>query len=180
MIALPGLTLATGHPEIAKSILAEFANHVDQGMLPNRFPDAGEAPEYNTVDASLWFVEAVRSLLQYTDDYEFVRAQLYDTLTDIMAWHVKGTRYNIHVDTDGLLFSGEPGVQLTWMDAKVGEWVVAPRPGKPVEIQALWYNAVCIMEDIAGRLGDEPARKRYNSMVALTKWSFNRLLWNEK
>src|SRR5437588_7161596 len=113
MIALPGLTLATGRPEIAKSILSQFAKHVDQGMLPNRFPDAGEAPEYNTVDASLWFVEAVRSLLQYTDDYEFVRAQLYDTLTDIMAWHVKGTRYNIHVDTDGLLFSGEPGVQLT-------------------------------------------------------------------
>src|SRR6266568_2325098 len=91
MIALPGLTLVTGHLEIAKSILAEFANHVDQGMLPNRFPDAGETPEYNTVDATLWFFEAVRSLLQYTDDFEFVRAQLYDTLTDIMALHVKGT-----------------------------------------------------------------------------------------
>src|SRR6185369_9597154 len=109
MIALPGLTLATGHAEIAKSILAEFAAHVDQGMLPNRFPDAGETPEYNTVDATLWFFEAVRSLLQYTNDFEFVRNNLYAVLTDIIDWHVKGTRYQIHVDKDGLLYSGEPG-----------------------------------------------------------------------
>src|SRR5213082_283635 len=86
----------------------------------------------------------------------------------------------IKLDSAGLLNSGESGVQLTWMDAKVGDWVVTPRRGKPVEIQALWYNAVCIMEDIAGRLGDESARKLYNSMAAVTKWSFNRLLWNEK
>src|SRR5262249_39953891 len=100
MIALPGLTLATGRPDIAKSILVEFAKHVDQGMLPNRFPDGGEAPEYNTVDATLWFFEAVRALLQNTNDHEFVRESFYDVLTDIIAWHVKGTRYNIHVDTD--------------------------------------------------------------------------------
>ena len=86
------------HAEIAKSILAEFAAHVDQGMLPNRFPDAGETPEYNTVDATLWFFEAVRALLQYTNDFEFVRANLYAVLTDIIDWHVKGTRYRIHVD----------------------------------------------------------------------------------
>ena len=109
MIALPGLTLATGHPEIAKSILAEFAAHVDQGMLPNRFPDAGETPEYNTVDATLWFFEAVRSLLQYTNDFEFVRANLYAVLTDIIDWHVKGTRYQIHVDSDGLLLLRRTG-----------------------------------------------------------------------
>src|SRR6266496_2682204 len=115
MIALPGLTLATGQTEIAKSILSEFALHVDQGMLPNRFPDAGETPEYNTVDATLWFFEAVRALLQYTEDYEFVRENLYAVLNDIIDWHVKGARDNIHVDADGLLFSGEPGVQLTWM-----------------------------------------------------------------
>src|ERR1043166_71600 len=124
MIALPGLTLATGRSDIAKGILIEFASHVDQGMLPNRFPDAGETPEYNTVDATFWFFEAVRSFLQYTDDYEFVKTNLYAALKDIIAWHVKGTRYQIHVDVDGLLFSGEPGVQLTWMDAKVGYWVV--------------------------------------------------------
>ncbi|HVI72378.1 MAG TPA: glycogen debranching enzyme N-terminal domain-containing protein, partial [Pyrinomonadaceae bacterium] len=117
MIALPGLTLVNGRWDIARNILAEFATHVDKGMLPNRFPDAGEAPEYNTVDATLWFFEAVRSFLQYTDDYEFVRTNLYPVLKDIVHWHVKGTRYQIHVDNDGLLFSGEPGVQLTWMDA---------------------------------------------------------------
>src|SRR5207253_6320245 len=100
MIALPGLTLATGRFEIARSILAEFAKHVDQGLLPNRFPDAGETPEYNTVDATLWFFEAVRSLLHYTSDYEFVRQNLYKVLVDIIAWHVKGTLYNIHVDDD--------------------------------------------------------------------------------
>ncbi len=113
MISLPGLTLVNGRWEIARSILAEFAAHVNQGMLPNRFPDAGEAPEYNTVDATLWFCEAVRSYLQYTGDYEFVRTSLYTVLKDIVNWHVKGTRYQIHLDHDGLLFSGEPGVQLT-------------------------------------------------------------------
>src|SRR2546428_7748019 len=112
MIALPGLTLVTGRAEIAKSILAEFARHVDRGMLPNRFPDAGETPEYNTVDATLWFFEAVRALLHYTNDYEFVRLSLYDVLVDIVALHVPGTRDTIHVDSDGLLFSGEAGGAL--------------------------------------------------------------------
>jgi predicted glycogen debranching enzyme len=180
MIALPGLTLTTGHAEIAKSILAEFAAHVDQGMLPNRFPDAGETPEYNTVDATLWFFEAVRSLLQYTNDFEFVRANLYAVLTDIIDWHVKGTRYQIHVDKDGLLFSGEPGVQLTWMDAKVGDWVVTPRTGKAVEIQALWYNALRLMEDLAEKFGDEANQKQYKTMAAFARKSFNEQFWNEQ
>jgi predicted glycogen debranching enzyme len=180
MIALPGLTLPTGRYDVARSILRTFAQHVDQGMLPNRFPDAGETPEYNTVDATLWFFEAVRAYLAYTGDLAFVQQELYGVLTDIISWHVRGTRFGIKVDSAGLLTSGEAGVQLTWMDAKVGDWVVTPRRGKPVEIQALWYNAVCIMEEIAARVGDESARKRYNGMAALTKWSFNRLLWNEK
>ena len=180
MIALPGLTLATGQAEIAQSILSEFALHVDQGMLPNRFPDAGETPEYNTVDATLWFFEAVRALLQHTDDYEFVRTGLYSVLTDIIAWHVKGTRYNIHVDDDGLLFSGEPGVQLTWMDAKVGDWVVTPRHGKPVEIQALWYNALRVMEQLAAKFKDAKAKRNYASMADRARDSFNRSFWNEE
>jgi predicted glycogen debranching enzyme len=180
MIALPGLTLATGHAEIAKSILAEFAAHVDQGMVPNRFPDAGETPEYNTVDATLWFFEAVRSLLQYTNDYEFVRGDLYAVLSDIIDWHVRGTRYNIHVDDDGLLYSGEPGVQLTWMDAKVGDWVVTPRHGKPVEIQALWYNALRVMEQLATKFKDAKAKKKYAAMADKARASFNRMFWNEE
>jgi predicted glycogen debranching enzyme len=180
MIALPGLALTTGRYDCARSILRTFARHVDRGMLPNRFPDADETPEYNTVDATLWFIEAVRSYLAYTDDLDFVDNELYGVLTEIISWHVGGTRFGIKVDANGLLSSGELGVQLTWMDAKVGDWVVTPRRGKPVEIQALWYNALCVMEDIAQRLGDEVSNHRYRAMAALTSGSFNRLFWNEK
>ena len=180
MIALPGLTLATGRAEIARRILAEFATHVEQGMLPNRFPDAGETPEYNTVDGTLWFFEAVRSLLEHTNDFEFVRANLYAVLTDIIDWHVRGTRYQIRVDDDGLLYSGEPGVQLTWMDAKVGDWVVTPRHGKPVEIQALWYNALRLMEQLAAKFKDTKAKKKYTAMANKARASFNQVFWNEE
>jgi len=180
MIALPGLTLPTGKYDVARSVLRTFAKHVDQGMLPNRFPDAGETPEYNTVDAALWFFEAARAYLAYTSDLEFVRDELYPKFADIISWHARGTRYGIKVDPSGLLASGELEVQLTWMDAKVGDWVVTPRRGKPVEVQALWYNALCIMEDLASRFGDDAARKRYRHMAAVAQWSFNRLFWNEK
>jgi predicted glycogen debranching enzyme len=179
MIALPGLALATNRAEIARSILSEFARHVDQGMLPNRFPDAGERPEYNTVDATLWYFEAVRALLSYTNDEEFVRTRLYDVLVQIVDWHVRGTRYNIRVDADGLLNSGAEGVQLTWMDAKVGDWVVTPRRGKAVEIQALWYNALRVMEELAQKFGDEVNRARYEMMAVRASESFNRQFWNE-
>jgi len=180
MIALPGLTLVTNRFDAARGILSEFARYASRGMLPNRFPDAGETPDYNTVDATLWFFEAVRALLHYTNDYEFVRANLYDVLTDIIAWHVRGTRYNIHVDADGLLFAGEAGVQLTWMDAKVGDWVVTPRTGKPVEIQALWYNALRVMEELAGKFGDEAKRNEYAQMAERARASFNESFWNEE
>jgi len=180
MIALPGLTLPTRQYDVARSILLSFSRHVDRGMLPNRFPDAGETPEYNTVDATLWFFEAVRAYLAYTGDVEFVRRDLCSVLVDIISWHVHGTRFGIKVDSAGLLSSGETGVQLTWMDGKVGDWVVTPRRGRPVEIQALWYNALCILEDLAQRLGDEAGRTRYGSMAAIAKWSFNRLFWNEQ
>ena len=179
MIALPGLALTTGRYEVAKSILLEFAQYVDQGMLPNRFPDAGEAPEYNTVDATLWYFEAVRALLAHTEDYDFVRTHLYDVLKDIIDWHEKGTRYQIRVDSDGLLFAGEPGVQLTWMDAKVGDWVVTPRIGKPVEIQALWYNALRVMESLAAKFGDRSNQERFTVLAERAKASFNAQFWNE-
>ena len=179
MISLPGLTLTTGRYDIARSILLEFAKHVDRGMLPNRFPDAGEQPEYNTVDATLWYVEAIRALVEQTGDYEFVRANLYSVLLEIINWHERGTRYQIHVDDDGLLFAGEAGVQLTWMDAKVGDWVVTPRIGKPVEIQALWYNALRAMGEFAIKFGDEANAERFGTMAARAKESFNRQFWNE-
>jgi predicted glycogen debranching enzyme len=179
MIALNGLTLATNRPEIARDILLEFSKHISQGMLPNRFPDAGSEAEYNTVDATLWYFEAVRAYVEHTGEYDFVRENLYLKLADILAWHLRGTRYNIHVDTDGLLCAGEPGTQLTWMDAKVGDLVITPRSGKPVEIQALWYNALRIMADLAERFGDNEDRKRYVAMADLAKLSFNALFWNE-
>ena len=141
-------------------------------MLPNRFPDAGESPEYNTVDATLWYFEAVRALAAHTRDDEFVRARLYPVLADIIAWHERGTRYGIHVDSDGLLQAGEAGVQLTWMDAKVGDWVVTPRIGKPVEIQALWYNALRVMEELSGDA-------HYKDLADRARESFIRLFWNE-
>lgn len=180
MIALPGLTLSTGRPEIARDILLEFARNVSQGMLPNRFPDAGDEAEYNTVDATLWFFEAVRAYVEKTGDLKFVRQNLYEVMADILAWHLRGTRYGIHVDTDGLLYAGEPGVQLTWMDARVGDQVITPRTGKPVEIQALWYNALRIIEDLALHFGDEEDKSRYDSMADLAKLSFNGAFWNHE
>jgi len=179
MISLPGLTLATGRPEIAQSVLLAFSRYVDHGMLPNRFPDAGETPEYNTVDATLWFFEALRAYAAYTNDYEFVRARLYGVLAEIISWHERGTRYGIRVDSDGLLLADEPGVQLTWMDAKAGDWVVTPRRGKPVEIQALWYNALRIMEDLAERFGRNADREHFRALADRAQQSFPRLFWNE-
>ncbi|HKQ51524.1 MAG TPA: amylo-alpha-1,6-glucosidase [Pyrinomonadaceae bacterium] len=180
MIALPGLTLVTNRPEVARSILSEFARHVDEGMLPNRFPDAGERPEYNTVDATLWYFEAVRAYLAHTNDEEFVRGELYGVLADIVEWHVRGTRYNIRVTDDGLLHSGADGVQLTWMDAKVGDWVVTPRRGKAVEIQALWYNALRVMEELARKFGDGERSSLYGAMAERARAAFNEQFWNEE
>ena len=179
MIALNGLTLATNRPEIAKNILLEFSRHLSQGMLPNRFPDVGEEAEYNTVDATLWYFEAIRAYLEKTGGYDFVQQNLYSKLADIIYWHLRGTRYKIHVDTDGLLYAGEPGVQLTWMDAKIGDLVITPRTGKPVEIQALWYNALKIMADLATRFGDDKDKAKYESMADLAKLSFNAVFWND-
>jgi predicted glycogen debranching enzyme len=180
MIALPGLTLVTGRFDVARSILAEFARHVSRGMLPNRFTEAGEAPEYNTVDATLWYFEAARALAAYTDDYEFVRANLYGVLKDIIQWHERGTRYRIHVDEDGLLSAGEEGAQLTWMDAKVGDRVITPRRGKPVEIQALWYNALRVMEELARRFGLDEDERKYGEMAGRALDGFNGRFWNEE
>ncbi len=178
MIALPGLTLATGRYDAAKSILLAFAGVVDRGMLPNRFPDGGEAPEYETVDATLWFFEAVRALAAHTGDYEFVRAHLYGVLADMVAWHERGTRYGIHTDSDGLLAAGAPGVALTWMDARIGDRPVTPRRGKPVEIQALWYNALRVMEDLADRYGNAADSRHYRAAADRARNSFAKLFWN--
>ncbi|HEX8567699.1 MAG TPA: amylo-alpha-1,6-glucosidase [Pyrinomonadaceae bacterium] len=180
MIALPGLTLSANRTEIARSIILEFSRHISQGMLPNRFPDVGETPEYNTVDATLWYFEAIRSFVEKSGDYDFVRENLYESLSDIIAWHLRGTRFNIHVDTDGLLYAGDETTQLTWMDAKSGDTVFTPRFGKAVEIQALWYNALRVMENLAARFEDEAERAQYAAMADLAELSFNQSFWNEQ
>ena len=179
MIALTGLTLVTGRFDIARDLLCNFARYLDMGMLPNRFPDSGQEPEYNTVDATLWMFEAVRTLLHYTGDFRFICDNLYQPLCDVIDWHVRGTRYNIHMDKDGLLAAGTPGVQLTWMDAKVGDWVVTPRIGKPVEIQALWFNALCVLHDLAMLCGDAPRANACGALAGLAQSSFNAKFWNE-
>ncbi len=153
MIALPGLALATGRFADARKILETFACFVDRGMLPNVFPGAGETPEYNTVDAALWYIEAWRGYVAATGDTAALE-RVFPVLAEIIDWHQRGTRYGIVVDpSDGLLRAGEPGQQLTWMDARVGDWVVTPRIGKPVEINALWHNALVAMAELAERLG---------------------------
>lgn len=177
MISLPGLTLITGRPEDAAPILETFAQYVDQGMLPNRFPDGADQPEYNTIDATLWYFQAIRTYYEKTQDQECLR-KLYPKLQDIITCHINGTRYNIKVDpTDNLLYGGQAGVQLTWMDAKVGDLVITPRIGKPVEVNALWYNALRAMVIFAEVLGDSNSKAIYETQADATLKGFGRF-WN--
>jgi predicted glycogen debranching enzyme len=175
MVALPGLLLATGRPQVAASVLRTNAPWANKGMLPNRFPDAGEAPEYNSVDAALWFVEAVRQYYATTHDLSLVR-EIFPVIAQIINAYTRGTRYNIHVDpADGLLYAGEAGVQITWMDAKVGNRVITPRVGKPVEVNALWLNALATQAKFAEAIGESSAI--YARLAAQARQGFQRF-WN--
>jgi predicted glycogen debranching enzyme len=175
MIALPGLTLTTGRPDVAKRILLALSRFVDGGMLPNNFPDSGAKPDYNTVDAALWYFEAIRQYFEATRDRETLQ-KLFPVLSGIIEAHLAGTRYNIHVDpADGLLYAGGPGAQLTWMDAKIADWVVTPRTGKPVEINALWINALETMTKIADLLGK--SSENFEKRVGVAKKNFQKF-WN--
>jgi predicted glycogen debranching enzyme len=151
-----------------------------KGCCRTASPDVGDNAEYNTVDATLWYFEAIRAYVAATGDTAFVRRHLYLNLADIVAWHLHGTRYNIHLDTDGLLYAGTPDVQLTWMDAKMGDRVFTPRAGKAVEIQALWFNALMIMAALAKEFGDTEDEARYQAMAELCSLSFNGAFWNEE
>src|SRR5713101_6646807 len=176
MIALPGLLITTGHFHIARTVLLAFARYIDRGMLPNNFPDAGGTPEYNTVDAALWYFEAVRQYFEATHDTETL-VKLFPALSEIIDAHLQGTRYNIHADgSDGLLYAGEEGVQLTWMDARVGSKVITPRIGKPVEINALWYNALRTMATLAPAAGQ--AAEPFHKLADRVKTSFSKF-WDE-
>jgi predicted glycogen debranching enzyme len=152
-IALRGLCLATGRLGDARDILVEWAGAVSEGMLPNRFPNHGDAPEFNSVDASLWYVIAVYELLQFDGGHSRLltleqRQAVENAVSSIVRGYAAGTRFGIRMDRDGLLAAGVPGVQLTWMDARVGDRVITPRIGKPVEIQALWLNALRAASDL--------------------------------
>jgi 4-alpha-glucanotransferase len=174
MIALPGLCLASGRFDEARLILETFARFVDGGMLPNVFPGAGDTPEYNTVDAALWYVEAWRAYVEATNDVAALQ-RVFPVLASIVEGYTRGTRYGIAVDpADGLVRAGVPGVQLTWMDAKVGDWVVTPRIGKPVEINALWYNALVALAALAERIGISGAA--YTAAADKAKTGFARFV----
>lgn len=175
MISLRGLTLTTGRPAIARQILLTFSRYLDRGLLPNLLPDGGEIPEYNAVDAILWYFEAIRCYFNQSQDIEFLRT-IYPALTEVIAWFRRGTRYNIHLDDDGLIYAGEAGVQLTWMDAKVDDRVITPRIGKPVEINALWFNALKIMVQFAHCLGIDATD--YEKMRKMTLQGFSRF-WDD-
>jgi predicted glycogen debranching enzyme len=180
MIALPGLTLATGRAADAAAILRTFAAHVSEGMLPNRFPEGGEPAQYNTVDATLWYFHAIDAYLQATADRTLLR-DLYPTLRDIIDWHQRGTRYGIRVDpADGLLRAGVAQVQLTWMDAKCGDWVVTPRIGKAVEINALWHHALERMAAWSRKLRQLQAAALYAGEAQRVSESFSRSFWCEE
>jgi predicted glycogen debranching enzyme len=158
MIALRGLTLAAGYPDQARKILKTFVSFLDQGMLPNALHDPGEPTEFNTVDATLWLFQALHHYLDATGDWAFIKAQL-PALEEVIRWHVNGTRFGIHMDpADGLITATAPGYGLTWMDARDEDWVVTPRHGKPVEISALWYNALRLMSDWTSRADAPVAR----------------------
>jgi len=177
MIALPGLCLATGRPWLARNILQMFSRFVSEGMLPNQFPRAGGAPSYNTVDATLWYFDSVLQYFEATSDAGLLR-ELFPMLDGIIDAHVRGTRYHIHVDpADGLLYAGEPGVQMTWMDAKVGSRVVTPRIGKPVEVNALWLNAAAAMARFARATGRDAAW--YEGLAKRARTGFARF-WNSE
>jgi predicted glycogen debranching enzyme len=178
MIALPGLTLCTRRFKDAKEILQTFAKHSRYGLVPNVFSDAGHEPAYNTADAALWYFEAVFKFIEYTGDYLFIQENIYTVLKEIVDSYINGTKFDIKMDSDYLICAGNEDTQLTWMDAKIGEWVVTPRYGKAVEINALWYNALRVMSYLSGKFED--THFLYSEIANKVKYSFESSFWNEE
>ena len=176
-ISLPGLLLVTGKFADAERLLLQFARHLNKGLIPNFIPDKSGEPAYNTVDATLWYVNAVLQYLKYTGDFRFVEENLWENLQGIIESHEKGTRFGIHVDSDGLLAHGP---RLTWMDAEIDGKAVTPRDGKAVEVQALWYNALRTVQLLAGRFGHQSLSWRCSDMASKALESFNRKFWNRE
>lgn len=175
MIALPGLTLVTGRHDVARHMLLTWAEYVDRGMIPNRFPDYGDAPEYHTADATLWYLWAIDQYFRVTGDRETLRA-LFPVMREVVAWHQRGTRHNLRVAKDGLIAGGEEGVNLTWMDAKVDGRVITPRMGKAIELSALWYDGLCNLAALSGMLGENG--EAYAREAERARESFSKF-WNK-
>jgi predicted glycogen debranching enzyme len=181
MVSLPGLLLSTGKLFEARRVLEGFLLHLDGGLVPNRFPDDSGPAEYNTVDATLWMFQAVHAFLSAGGAHSFLADVFYPAARQVVEAHLRGTHHDIHVDPkDGLLVAGGPGSNLTWMDARVDGQPVTPRHGKPVEVNALWYNALRLMERWAGQLGDAPAAAQYTALGQQAANAFERLFWNPK
>lgn len=187
MIALQGLTLSTKRFEDTRDILKSFAMYVKKGLVPNMFPDEGLEPLYNTADASMWYFYSVYKYLQYTgkdEDYEFIKNEIYPKLEEIIHYYSTKTDFSIYMEEDGLIHAGGGYDQVTWMDVRVGTWVVTPRHGKPVEINALWYNALRIMEILAKRFGKVSeygkTEEEYGKMADMAKKSFAKVFWNKE
>ncbi len=187
MIALQGLTLSTKRFEDARGILKSFAMYVNKGLVPNMFPDEGLKPLYNTADASMWYFYSVDKYLEYTgsdEDYAFIKEEIYPKLEEIIHYYSTKTDFSIYMEEDGLIHAGGGYDQVTWMDVRVGTWVVTPRHGKPVEINALWYNALRVMEKLSTRFGIitkyGKTSEEYGEMAAKAKDSFNKEFWNKK
>jgi predicted glycogen debranching enzyme len=177
MISLEGLTLSTRRFREAGYILRTFARYVRDGLIPNMFPDGAKEGVYHTADATLWFFHALGRYLARTKDLNTLKL-LLPSLIDIVEHHIRGTRFNIHVDPkDGLLAQGQEGYQLTWMDAKMDDWVVTPRRGKAVEINALWYNALCLLANWLRENGEENSATRYDQYATKARASFNDRFW---
>ena len=180
MISLPGLLVARGQLELAREVLEGFLAHLDGGLVPNRFPDAAGPAEYNTVDATLFMFQAVHALERAGGSPAFLREVFYPAACGIVDAHLRGTHHGIHVDPkDGLLVAGGPGTNLTWMDARVNDVPVTPRHGKPVEVNALWYNALRLSERWARQLGDGPRARSFGREADLVAGAFDRAFWND-
>lgn len=176
-ISLPGLLLVTGKYQTAKSIFSNYIQYLKEGLIPNFISDKSGEPAYNTVDATLWYINAVLQYLKYTGDFKFVKDELWEKIKSIIYFHEKGTMFDICLDSDGLL---RHGPRLTWMDAYVEGEAVTPRTGKAVEIQALWYNALKIMELLANNFSEPKLAHKYGEMANKTRESFNKKFWNPK
>ncbi len=177
MISLPGLMLATGRLDLGRSVLAGFCQHLDHGMIPSRFPDVGAEPRYHSVDATLWMFRAAEYYVRLSGDEDFLRGTLYPAFREVISHHQRGTRHGIRLGEDGLLEAGGPGVQLTWMDARVEDWVVTPRRGKAVEVNALWHYALMVQSAFAARLGSASDSAYYAALAARARDAFHATFW---